>query len=135
VISPTQRPLADNTQRSQETNIHVPGGIRTRNPSKRAAAYRRRRPRGHWDRRQNPRIITLITSALINVEPQCTRKVSDRLLCRVCLRVRVRPHLRCLSAYMVGRHCTRTVARTVRVQCFVSTPKRGMSSQSSRVVE
>jgi hypothetical protein len=33
-ISPTQRPLPDNTQNSQETDIHVPYGIRTRNPSK-----------------------------------------------------------------------------------------------------
>jgi len=30
--------LPDNTQHSQETGIHVPGGIRTRNPSRRAAA-------------------------------------------------------------------------------------------------
>jgi hypothetical protein len=30
--------------------IHAPGGIRTRNPSKRAAADPRLRPRGHWDR-------------------------------------------------------------------------------------
>jgi len=35
---PSQRPLPDNTQQSQETDIHAPGGIRTRNPSKRAAA-------------------------------------------------------------------------------------------------
>ena len=28
-----------------------PGGIRTRNPSKRVAADPRLRPRGHWDRR------------------------------------------------------------------------------------
>jgi hypothetical protein len=39
-----------NTQHSQQTNIHVPGGIRTRNPSKRAAADPRLRPLGHWDR-------------------------------------------------------------------------------------
>jgi hypothetical protein len=31
---------------------HVPGGIRTLNPSKQAAADPRRRPRGHWDRQQ-----------------------------------------------------------------------------------
>jgi hypothetical protein len=37
VISPTQRPLPDNTQHSQETDIHAPGGIRTRNTSKRTA--------------------------------------------------------------------------------------------------
>jgi hypothetical protein len=38
VISPTQRPLPDNTQQSQETGIHTSGGIRTRNPNKQAAA-------------------------------------------------------------------------------------------------
>jgi hypothetical protein len=35
---------------SQETDIHDPGGIRTHNPSKRAAVDPRLRPRGHWDR-------------------------------------------------------------------------------------
>jgi hypothetical protein len=51
VTSPSQRPLPDNTQHSQETDIHALGGIRTRNPSKRGAADPRLRPRGHWDRR------------------------------------------------------------------------------------
>ena len=37
VISPSHRFPPDNTQHSQETEIHVPGGNRTRNPSKRAA--------------------------------------------------------------------------------------------------
>ena len=36
VISPAQRYLPDSTQHSQETYIHVPGGIRTHNPTKRA---------------------------------------------------------------------------------------------------
>jgi len=36
--SPTQRVLPDNTQHTQETNIHAPRGIRTHSPSKRAAA-------------------------------------------------------------------------------------------------
>ena len=49
VISPTQRPLSDKTQYSQQTDIHAPGGIRTPNPSKRAAADPRLRPPGHWD--------------------------------------------------------------------------------------
>jgi hypothetical protein len=49
VISPTQRPLPDDTQYSQETNIHAPGEIRTHNPSKWAAPDSRLRPRGHWD--------------------------------------------------------------------------------------
>ena len=48
MISPSQRPLPDNTQ---QTNIHAPGGIRTHNLSRRAAKDLRLRPRGHWDRR------------------------------------------------------------------------------------
>jgi hypothetical protein len=38
------------TQHSQETDIHDLGGIRTRNPSQPAAADPRLRQRGHWDR-------------------------------------------------------------------------------------
>ena len=38
VISSSQRPLPHNTQQSQQTNIHGPGGIRTINLSRRAAA-------------------------------------------------------------------------------------------------
>ena len=50
VISPSQRPLPDNKQRSQQTEVLAPGGIRTHNLSRRAAADLRFRPRGHWDR-------------------------------------------------------------------------------------
>jgi hypothetical protein len=50
VISPTQRPLPDNIHHSQQTDIHNPSGIRTRNPNKRAAAELCLKPRGHWDR-------------------------------------------------------------------------------------
>ena len=56
VISSSQRPLPDNTQHSQQTDIHAPGGIRTYNPSKRAAVDLRLRPRGHW----NPQIIYVL---------------------------------------------------------------------------
>ena len=54
MISPSQRPLPDNTQHSQQTHIHAPGGIRTHNLSRRVAAHPRLRPRGHtsmprWD--------------------------------------------------------------------------------------
>ena len=38
------------TQHTQQTDIHVPGGIRTCNSSKRAAADPRLSPRGHWHR-------------------------------------------------------------------------------------
>ena len=50
VISPTQRSLPDNTQHSQETDIHASSGIRTRNPSNRATADLRLGRRGDWDR-------------------------------------------------------------------------------------
>jgi len=49
VIGPTQRPLLNNTHHSQETDIYVPGRIRTRNHSKLAAADLQLRPRGRWD--------------------------------------------------------------------------------------
>jgi hypothetical protein len=44
---------SDKTQHLQQTNIHVPGRIRTRNPSKPEAAEPCLRPRGQWDRRVN----------------------------------------------------------------------------------
>jgi len=47
MISLSQRRLPDYTQQSQEGNIRVLGGIRTRNPSKRANGDPRLRPRGH----------------------------------------------------------------------------------------
>ena len=50
MISPSQTSLPDNTQESQETDIHVRGMIRNHNSRKRAAKDSRRRPRGHWDR-------------------------------------------------------------------------------------
>ena len=50
VISSSQRSLPDNTQHSQQTNIHAPVGIRTHDLSRRAATDLRLRLRGHWDR-------------------------------------------------------------------------------------
>jgi len=32
MISPTQSPVSDNTEHSQETDVHAAGGIRTSNP-------------------------------------------------------------------------------------------------------
>jgi len=46
-IRSSQRPLPDNTQHSRQANIHVVRGIRTHNPSKRAAADPRLRTRDH----------------------------------------------------------------------------------------
>jgi len=50
MISPSQRPLPDNTQHSQQTNIYILGGIQIHNLSGRAAVDLCLRPRGHWDR-------------------------------------------------------------------------------------
>jgi hypothetical protein len=45
-VWPSQRSLPDNIKQSQETHIHVPGGIQIRNHRKRAAANPNLRPRG-----------------------------------------------------------------------------------------
>ena len=47
------------------TNSHAPGGIRTRNPSKRSAVDTRLRPLGHWDRLGiDPETIRLVAQCL-----------------------------------------------------------------------
>jgi hypothetical protein len=48
--SARRRDLYLTTHNTQQTNIHAPGGIRTHDLSRRAAADLRLRPRGHWDR-------------------------------------------------------------------------------------
>ena len=48
--SARRRDLWQHTKHSQETDMSVPGGIRTRDPSKRSAADPRLRPLGHGDR-------------------------------------------------------------------------------------
>jgi len=48
-MSPSQRPLPDNTQHLQQTNIHTPGGFRTHDRSRRVAVDLRFRLRGYWD--------------------------------------------------------------------------------------
>ena len=47
MISPTQRPIPDNTQHPQKKDIHASCKIRTLNPSKQAAADPRLRTLGH----------------------------------------------------------------------------------------
>ena len=49
VINSSQGPLPDNTQYSQDTDIHAHGGIRNHNLGKRAAADPHLRPRGYRD--------------------------------------------------------------------------------------
>jgi len=50
VNGPPQRPLSDSTQHSKETDTYGTGEIQTGNPSKRAAADPRLKPRSQWDR-------------------------------------------------------------------------------------
>ena len=49
MISPTRRPLPDNTQHSQETDVHAPGETGICNHTKRAASAPRLRPHSHRD--------------------------------------------------------------------------------------
>jgi hypothetical protein len=56
----TETSLPDNTQHSQETDIHAPGVVRTRNPSKRVIAHRRPRTRGHWYRNYLHRHMSMV---------------------------------------------------------------------------
>jgi len=71
VINPSQRPLPDNTQHSQQTNIHAPGGIRTHNLNSRTAEDLRLRPRGRWDRHSSRYIshyhVSLNRHVILNV--------------------------------------------------------------------
>jgi len=67
MISSSRRPLPDNTQHSQGTNFHAPGGIRTHNFSRRAAADLLLRPRGHWDRLFDRYIVTDIAKVWWNI--------------------------------------------------------------------
>ena len=50
VINSSHRPLPENTQQSQQKNIHEHDGIRTHNLGRGVAADIRLRPRGYWDR-------------------------------------------------------------------------------------
>ena len=67
MISPSQRPLPDNTQ-SKQTNIHNPGGIRTHDRNRRAAVDLRLRPRGYWDRPTGLLIETCSVQRVVSAE-------------------------------------------------------------------
>jgi hypothetical protein len=62
VISSWQGSLPDNTQHSQQTDIHAPGGIGTHNLSMRAVADPHLRPRRHWDRYHCPYCIEFLST-------------------------------------------------------------------------
>ena len=76
VINPSQRPLPDNTQHSQQTNIHAPGGIPTHDLSRRAAKDLNLRSRGHWDR--------LSRQCRLGINMSHQSPTSNHL-CRICI--------------------------------------------------
>ena len=67
---------SDNTQQSQQTNIHAPGGIRTHDLSRRATADLRLRPRGHWDR-QISVVRVLISEVIVQDDIMCVKIMSS----------------------------------------------------------
>jgi len=63
------------------TNVHAPGGIRTHNPSRQAAADLRLRPRGHWDRQHKIFInskIRIWTSVDASLQESLSHRNSDK---------------------------------------------------------
>jgi hypothetical protein len=63
--TPLQRPLPDNIRKTHRRQTSMqPVEIRTRNPSKRAAADPRLRPRGRWDQFLCLRLILYLTCLL-----------------------------------------------------------------------
>jgi hypothetical protein len=80
--SPTQRPLPDTTWHSQGTDIHAPGRIRTRHPSKWAAyADPRLRRRGYWNiHMAHPRILGATVKDSVSRATWCPRPGSPDLL-------------------------------------------------------
>jgi len=80
VISSSQRPLPENTQQSQQTNIHAPGEIRTHDLNRRAAADLRLRPRGHWNRHIY-RIVFLLFLKSLRKFIEDTLKIPRHTIC------------------------------------------------------
>ena len=63
---------------THNTNMHAPGGIRNRNPSKPAAAGSRHRPLGHWNRQGfEPRFVQPELSHCTHVSTDC--KIANKL--------------------------------------------------------
>ena len=113
MISPSQRPLPDNTQ---QTNIHAPGEIRTHGRSRRAAVDLRLRPCSYWDRQREHMYIFIVTrcndanchvSFKREIRGWCWRSVvlARRNTCRGATRFRLAPTLYnlCISVAQTTR--------------------------------
>jgi hypothetical protein len=80
------RPIAETftwkhtTLTNKRQDIHAPGGIETRNPSKRAAANSRLRPRGQWDRQTTDIMFLNIINGLVFVTRLSVLAVRKKLM-------------------------------------------------------
>jgi len=61
--------LPDNTQHSQQTDIHAPGGTRTSSHRERAVANRRLRSSGHWHRLYHNILLLLLLLLPLALQP------------------------------------------------------------------
>ena len=125
MISPSQRPLPDNTQHSQQTNLHAPGGIRTHNRSRRAAVDLRLRPRGYWDRLHKELVypkffavqsLICITSICLAVSNTCYQSLSYAASYALCL-CRIQPHV--FSLYLITPEVQSSVPPSPGPSCFL----------------
>ena len=98
VIRSTHRPLPDNTQHSQQTDIHAAGGIRTCNPSERTAAELRLRPCGHWDRQLSWKLTVIFWASTVQHVHKYTK---TELFCIITQRVVIISHRRFGTTYRV----------------------------------
>jgi hypothetical protein len=71
-ISLSQRPQPGNTQQSRQTNIHTPGGIRTQNLSRRAAADLQA---GRIKSMKNPMTLSGTEPATFRLVAQCLNQL------------------------------------------------------------
>jgi hypothetical protein len=75
--------LTTHNNHNRHTSMH-PGGIRTQNPSRRAAVDLRLRPRGHWDRPRRTRIVCSTVVKFSDREMKTSfSNISDVVLRRV----------------------------------------------------
>jgi hypothetical protein len=119
VISPSHRPLPDNTQRSQQTDIQAPRGIRTHNLSRPAAADPHLRPRGYWDRQLA--LLSLHYRGLVSYQLAVITIGGDSLT-NLDVLERIRRASRWKWKANIPRHTTATQINT-KTTCSCSSPK------------
>jgi hypothetical protein len=88
--SASRRDFYLTAQHSQQTNILALGGIRTHNPSRRAAADIGLTPCDHWDRHDRPYSVTYI---VLNIAVVSLFQLADGRMCKLCFAVFVKNYL------------------------------------------